>query len=154
MLAKSRNYWLHPKYIFEQAFYRLILLIQENEKITFYQWHSPIWISNSAQEHKKVHIAWMAFWPFHELLLSTMYFYLERSTEWFWMWLVVFCRCDHIFVLPDWKLHYRSHIDIDRVYYCRKFSNRCALLYWLWLNCGTKIFHYTRKHLATHFHSF
>ena len=33
MLAKSRNYWLHPKYIFEQAFYRLILLIQKNEKI-------------------------------------------------------------------------------------------------------------------------
>ena len=33
MLAKSRNYWLHPIYIFEQAFYRLILLTQKNEKI-------------------------------------------------------------------------------------------------------------------------
>ena len=33
MLAKLRNYWLYPKYIFEQAFYRLILLIQKNEKI-------------------------------------------------------------------------------------------------------------------------
>ena len=60
----------------------------------------------------------------------------------------------YIVVLPDWKLYNQSHIDIDRVYYCRKFSNRCALLYWLWLNCGTKIFHYTRKQLATHFHSF
>jgi hypothetical protein len=33
MLAKLRNYRLYPKYIFEQAFYRLILLIQKNEKI-------------------------------------------------------------------------------------------------------------------------
>ena len=31
--TKSRNYWLHPEYIFEQVFYRLILLIQKNEKI-------------------------------------------------------------------------------------------------------------------------
>ena len=33
MLAKLRNYQLYPKYIFKQAFYRSILLIQKNEKI-------------------------------------------------------------------------------------------------------------------------
>ena len=33
MLAKLRNYQLYGKYIFEQAFYRLILLIQKNQKI-------------------------------------------------------------------------------------------------------------------------
>ena len=34
MLAKSRNYWSHPKYIFEQAFYSLILLIHEKNNIS------------------------------------------------------------------------------------------------------------------------
>ena len=33
MLVKLGNYQLYPKYIFKQAFYRLILLIQKNEKI-------------------------------------------------------------------------------------------------------------------------
>ena len=33
MLAELRDYNLHPKYKFVQAFYRLILLIQKNQKI-------------------------------------------------------------------------------------------------------------------------
>jgi hypothetical protein len=33
MLAKLKDYQLYHKYIFEQAFYRVILLIQKNEKI-------------------------------------------------------------------------------------------------------------------------
>ena len=31
--CKVKSFWLHPKCIFEQAFHRLILLIQKNEKI-------------------------------------------------------------------------------------------------------------------------
>ena len=56
----------------------------------------------------------------------------------------------YIVVLPDWKLYNQSHIDTDRVYYCRKFSNRCALLYWLWLNCGTKIFYCKKTNIWQH----
>jgi hypothetical protein len=33
MLAKIRTYQLYPKYVFEQAFYRLNLLMQKNDKI-------------------------------------------------------------------------------------------------------------------------
>ena len=58
MLAKSRNYWLDPKYIFEQAFYRLILLIQKNKKINILSVPLSFWISRLLQEQKKGSDEW------------------------------------------------------------------------------------------------